>query len=199
MEIGNSTPAELVQRIHSGDLSAAEELVQRYSRGVSFVIHQLISDREAGEDIYQETFRLVLEKVRAGEVREPERLSGFISSIARNLVTEQFRRASRRRAREEPDAGQSIATPEPNQLDGLLREEQDSLARQVLASLPSDRDRTVLYRFYVADDDKDEICAGLGVTSLHFNQILCRARERYKNLFEEMMLKRQKKTIQAME
>jgi DNA-directed RNA polymerase specialized sigma24 family protein len=44
----------------------------------------------------------------------------------------------------------------------------------------------VLYRFYLADDDKEEICAELGVSSLHFNQILCRARERYKKLFEEM-------------
>jgi RNA polymerase sigma-70 factor (ECF subfamily) len=199
MEIGNITPAELVHRIRAGDQSAEEELAQRYSRGIAFVIHQLVAEREAAEDIYQETFRLVLEKVRAGAVREPERLSGFITSIARNLVTEQFRRASRRRTREEPDEGHAFASPEPNPLDGLLREEQNSLARQVLASLPSDRDRTVLYRFYISDDEKDEICTALGITSLHFNQILCRARERYKNLFEEMMRKRSKKRAQAME
>jgi RNA polymerase sigma-70 factor (ECF subfamily) len=190
MAIGDFTPAELVQRIRAGNQEAEEELVQRYSRGVWFVIRQLVNEREAADDIYQESFRLVIEKVRAGEVREPERLSGFISSLARNLVIEQFRKQSRQRAREEPEAGQPFASPEPSQLDGLLREEQGALARQVLASLPSDRDRTVLSRFYLADDDKDEICAELGVTTLHFNQILCRARKRYKQLFEEMMAKR---------
>jgi RNA polymerase sigma-70 factor, ECF subfamily len=191
MAIEDFTPAGLVQRIREGSPQAEEELVQRYSRGVWFAIRQLVSEREAAEDIYQETFRLVIEKLRAGEVREPERLSGFISSLARNLVIEQFRRQSRQRAREEPEAGQPFASPAPSQLDGLLRQEHSALARQVLDSLPSDRDRTVLYRFYIADDDKEEICAELGVTALHFNQILFRARERFKRLFEEMTAKRE--------
>jgi RNA polymerase sigma-70 factor, ECF subfamily len=190
MAIGDFTPADLVQRIRAGSRQAEEELVERYSKGVWFVIRQQIPEQDVAEDAYQESFRLVLEKVRAGEVREPERLSGFISSLAHNVIIEQFRRQSRRRAREEQEAGQPFATPEPSQLDGLLREEQDALARQVLASLPSERDRKVLYRFYITDDDKDEICAELGVTASHFNQILFRARERYKRLFEEMALKR---------
>jgi RNA polymerase sigma-70 factor, ECF subfamily len=199
MEIGDSTPAALVERIRAGDRNAEQELVERYSRGISFVIRQLVSDQDTVEDIYQETYRLVLEKIREGAVREPERLSGFITSIARNLVIEQFRRVSRRRAREEPQADQPVASPAPSQLDGLLREEQVSLVRRVLASLPSERDRKILYRFYLADDDKDEICAGLGVTNLHFNQILCRARERYKKLFEEMTMQTKRKISPGVE
>ena len=199
MEAGDCTPAALVGRIRAGGRSAEQELVERYGRGVSFMVRQLVPDRDASEDIYQETFRLVLEKIRAGAVREPERLSGFIAGIARNLVLEQFRSVSRRRAREKPEYGQAIPSPAPSQLDGLLREEKISLVRHVLASLPSDRDRKVLYRFYLADDDKDEICADMGVTNLHFNQILCRARERYRKLFEEMTIQPQKKTSPGME
>ena len=90
-------------------------------------------------------------------------------------------------------------SPAPSQLDGLLREEKSSLVRRVLAGLSSDRDRKILYRFYLADDDKDEICADLGVTNLHFNQILCRGRERYKKLFEEMTMQPKKKISPGME
>jgi hypothetical protein len=36
--------------------------------------------------LYQETFRIALEKIRRGDVREPEKLSGFMGGIARNLV-----------------------------------------------------------------------------------------------------------------
>lgn len=186
MEVTRDSPAALVQRILAGERTAEDELVQRYSRGVSFVISQLVSDASAAEDIYQDSFRLVLEKVRAGEVREPERLSGFISSLTRNLVIEHFRRHSKRQAREEPASDQPIPSPEPSQLDSLMRQEQGLLARRVLEALPSDRDRKVLYRFYIADDEKEEICAGLGVSATHFNQILCRARERYRKLFDEM-------------
>jgi RNA polymerase sigma-70 factor (ECF subfamily) len=190
VEVTGDSPGALVQRIRTGDRSAEDELVQRYSRGVFFVINQSVSDTTVADDIYQESFRLVLEKVRTGEVREPERLSGFISSLTRNLVIEYFRRSSRQQARLEADVDQRIPSPQPSQLDQLLRKEQGLLARRVLEALPSDRDRKVLYRFYIADDEKEQICADLEVSSGHFNQILCRARERYKKLFEDMKSER---------
>jgi RNA polymerase sigma-70 factor (ECF subfamily) len=43
----------------------------------------------------------------------------------------------------------------------------------------------VLYRFYIAEDDREEICADLGIEAALLSQILCRARQRYKTLFEE--------------
>jgi len=186
MEIANFSPAQLVERIRKGDREAENELVTRYTRGVFVVINQSISETPAAEDVFQESFRVVLEKIRAGDVREPEKLSGFVCSVARNLVIEHFRRSARRERHEDIENSQPVASPEPSQLDQLLRQEQCLLARRVLSSLASERDRKVLYRFYIADDDKEQICAELGVSSLHFNQILCRARERYKKLFEEM-------------
>jgi len=192
MEINQSNPAEVVGRIRAGERSAEDELVRQYSRGVYFVINQSVMDSAQVDDIYQETFRLVLEKVRAGQVREPERLSGFILSIARNLVIEQFRKNVRAEVGNEAYGRSQVASPEISQLDQLLRQEQAALARRVLAALESDRDRKILFRFYIADDDKEEICADLGVSSMHFNQILCRARERYRKLFDEMKPERQK-------
>lgn len=187
MEIEASNPADLVRRIMAGDGSAEDELVNRYSRGVFFILNQNVSDRAIAEDLYQETFRLTLEKIRGGEVREPERFSGFILSIARNLAIEHFRKNTRARERQgDENESRAIATPEASQLENLLKEERTRLVHSVLDALPSERDRTVLRRFYIADDDKEEICADLGISSLHFNQILCRARERYRQAFEEL-------------
>lgn len=186
MGIGDQSSAALVVQIRSGDAGAESELVKHYQRGVLFVIGRSVMDSTVAEDLYQETFRLVLEKVRGGEVREPERLSGFVVSVARNLVIDYFRRSARAASREEDLGAQAIALPEPGPLDRLLSQERAMLARRVLSEMTSERDRKVLYRFYIADDDKEEICADLGISSLHFNQILCRARERYRKLFEEM-------------
>ena len=138
------------------------------------------------DDIYQETFCLVLQKIRRGEVREPERLSGFIVSVARNLMIDHLRRTSRQQAREDPAETAVLFSPEPSQLDRLLQEQQKLLARRVLAAMPSERDRTVLFRFYIADDDKERICEDLGLSSTHFNQVLFRARARFRSLLEEM-------------
>jgi RNA polymerase sigma-70 factor, ECF subfamily len=184
MEVADSSGAGLVSRILAGERSAEEELVRRYSRGVSIIIGQSLTDPAAAADVYQETFRLVLLKVRAGEVREPERLAGFVCGIARSLVIEHFRGTARLKARYEGEPDRQLPSAEPSQLDRLLREERAALARKVLSELPSDRDRKILYRFYIEDDEKDDICADLGISALHFNQVISRARQRFKKMFE---------------
>jgi RNA polymerase sigma-70 factor (ECF subfamily) len=185
MDVVRYMPRELVECIRAGDRAMEDALVRQYSRGVQFVISQSVSDGSVAEDLYQECFRMVLEKVRAGEVHEPDRLSGFICSLARNIVIEYFRKTSRRENYHAPAGENTVPSPEPSQLERLLREEKGALARRVLEALPSDRDRSVLYRFYIAEDDREEICADLGIEATLLSQILCRARQRYKILFEE--------------
>ncbi len=186
MEVAGSGDPGLVSRIRAGERVAEDELVQRFSRGVSIIIGQSVADPAAAADVYQETFRLALLKVRAGEVRDPERLAGFICGIARSLVIEHFRGTARLKAHHEGEPDRQLPSPEPSQLDRLLREERATLARRVLSELPSDRDRQILYRFYIEDDDKDDICADLGISALHFNQVISRARQRYKKVYESM-------------
>ena len=53
----------------------------------------------------------------------------------------------------------------------------------MIEELGNDRDRQLLFRFYVAEEDKDEIAADLGLSSLQFNRVLYRARQRYKELY----------------
>ena len=176
--------AELVRRIRAGDAGAESELVSRYCRGVTILIRRASRDASAVDDLYQQTFQIALEKIRRGDLREPEKLSGFICSLARNLVIDHFRRAAAHRF-PGPVEGTRAADPAPGPLERLLRIERASIVRRVLAELPSERDREILFRFYIAEDEKDSICRDLGLTSLHFNRVLFRARERYRELYEE--------------
>jgi RNA polymerase sigma-70 factor (ECF subfamily) len=183
-EASPETAAELVRRIRAGDAAAESELVSRYCRGVTILIHRASSDASAADDLYQRTFQIALEKIRRGDVREPAKLSGFICALARNLVIDHFRRAAAHRFGG-PAEGARAADPAPGPLESLLRVEKASIVRRVLAELPSERDREILFRFYIAEDEKDSICRNLGLTSLHFNRVLFRARERYRELYEE--------------
>jgi RNA polymerase sigma-70 factor, ECF subfamily len=173
----------IVQRIVEGDRTAEEELVARYARGVRLIIGRASSDRSAIDDLCQETFRITLEKVRRGDVRDPDRLSGFICSLARNLVIDHFRRAARTADAAIPDT----PDPAPDPLAQLLARERAASARAVLAELGSERDRQILLRFYVAGDSKEDICADYGLSSLHFNRVLFRARERYRELYRSIV------------
>lgn len=193
MEVEKAVPgvgADLVGRIIAGDQTAESELIERYTRGVTIILRRECGgDRTAIEDLYQETFRIVLEKLRRGELREPEKLSGFVCAVARNLVIDHYRRTSRRERHTEISDDDPIPALRPSQLDELLHQERAALVRQVIEELPSDRDRRILFRFYIAEEEKEKICADLGLTALHFNRVLFRARERYKELYLKALRK----------
>jgi RNA polymerase sigma-70 factor (ECF subfamily) len=186
------TPGEpdLVRGLISADPQAEANLVERYSRGVRYIIARETGDRSVADDLYQETFRIALQKIRQGDLREPEKLSGFICSIARNLVIDYFRRAARQESLTEIEEAAPQRHPAPDQLEVLLQQEKAAIVRQVINELSSDRDRQILFRFYIAEEEKERICADLGLTGLHFNRVLFRARERYRELYEKAVSKR---------
>jgi RNA polymerase sigma-70 factor, ECF subfamily len=178
--------ADLVSRIRAGDRQAEAELVERYSCGVEIIIRREIDSASVAEDLYQETFRIVIEKTRRGDIREPEKLSGFVCGVARNLVIDYFRRAARQGSLSEVEEATTLPDPAPDQLEALLRKEQSDFARQVLKEMRNERDIQILFRFYLAEEKKERICADLGLSSLHFNRVLHRARERYLELYKRL-------------
>jgi DNA-directed RNA polymerase specialized sigma24 family protein len=117
-ETGRET--DFVSRIMAGDRQAEAELIDSYGRGVRIIIRREGADATIIDDLCQETFRIVLEKIRRGDIREPERLSGFIRSVAKNLVTEHFRRVARReRLTDTEEAVRLLTSSAPNQLERL--------------------------------------------------------------------------------
>jgi RNA polymerase sigma-70 factor (ECF subfamily) len=176
---------ELVAGIRSGDRRAEERLIEVYGRGIAILLDRHTNGRPEAEDLFQDTFRLVLEKLRNGELREPSRLPGFIAQIARSLAIEHYRKASRRKTEPDSDAILEAVAGGSGQLDRLLDLEKTELVRQVIQELGTPRDRDILLRFYIAEEDKDRISADFGLSSLQFNRVLHRARERYREIYLE--------------
>ena len=183
--------AELVERIHAGDRAAEAALVTRFSRGLMLMLRHLAADAALAEDLHQDTLSLVIEKIRRGEVREPERIAGFIRSTARNLFIANRRKAARYTTLEAggDDEGArpalDLVAAGPAGLDQVLADDEARLVRRLLGELRFDRDRQVLIRFYLAEDGRDEICAALGIDPQRFNQVLHRARERLRELWDK--------------
>jgi len=139
----------LVQRIRAGETAAERDLVERFSRGIRAILQTVARERAVSEDLHQEALRILLERVRAGGVRDPSQLPAFVASLARNLATRHYQRARRvagdstlRLARVEDDR--------PDPVDQLLRAEQRALVRQIVEELPVERDRELLRRYYLA-------------------------------------------------
>ncbi len=181
--------ADLVRRIEQGNADAEAELVSRYQRGIALIIAHACNDRadrSIVDDLCQETFRIAIERLRRGDVREPARLSGFMCSLARNLVTEHYRRVVRREriASSTESNAEPAADGRQSPQDDIEQRESAALVQQVLSELSTPRDRLILFRYYIAEDDRDAICADLGISRVHFNRVLFRARERFRDLYQ---------------
>ncbi len=173
---------DLVRRIAAGDATAETALVERYSRGLLYLLRRLGAPPELAEDLHQEAFRIVLERLRRQELEEPAGLVGFLHGTARNLVIAERRKTTRRRTDADPEGLEKVVHPAQGQLSSVLLEEEAAIVRRLIGELPTDRDRQLLLRFYVAEEEKENICADLGLDSLHFNRVLFRARHRFKEL-----------------
>ncbi len=179
--------ADLVRRIIVGDGRAEEELVRRYKDGVSIIIRKVVQNHFVTEDISQETFKKALEKIRHGDVREPERLSGFICSMARNLAIDYVRKERKASKETEIEKPELIPATAPDQFEQLYRKERAGIVRQVINELKVKRDREVILRYFIAEEDKDQICAELGLTRGQFNGVIFRALKRYKELYLKLV------------
>lgn len=176
--------AGLVRRIAARDASAEGELVERYGRGVLYLLRHLGATPDLADDLQQETFRIVIERLRQGGLDDPTGLAPFLRGTARNLLIAERRKTARRRTWGDTGELAEVVAPAPSQLQTVLLDEEAEIVRKLIAELPNDRDRQLLLRFYVAEEDKGKICADLGLDSLHFNRVLFRARQRFKELLE---------------
>jgi RNA polymerase sigma-70 factor (ECF subfamily) len=178
--------ADLVKRIQAGESAAESELVARFSRGLLLMLRRLVQNPALADDLHQETLALVIQKIRRSEVREPEKLAGFLRSTARNLFIADRRKEARYQALDDGEAEgpRPLADRGPAPLERVLAEEEAQQVQRLLSELRYDRDRQLLLRFYLSDDSKERLCADLEIEPERFNKVLFHARERLRELWE---------------
>lgn len=153
---------ELAREVASAGKRAGEaevELCRRYAPRVRLYGLRHLRDAAAADDLVQEVLVLMLERLRSGRVREPDRLASFVFGACR-LVVRNLRRGRRRREGLLVRYGPAL---EP-------RVEVDALAldhgrlRECLARL-AERDRTILVLTFYAEQPSSEIAARLGLSA----------------------------------
>ena len=172
----------LVERIAGGDRDAETALVLRFSRPLGFLLQRRTGDREAARDALQETFIAALRRLRAGELQHPEALPAFLRGIALNVVLGTERRAERRQIEYDMKAVHEVLDNQASAETRLEHGQTVALVKRVIGDLKVARDREVLVRFFLSDEDKSEICRSLGLDADHFDRVLHRARRRLKAL-----------------
>jgi RNA polymerase sigma-70 factor (ECF subfamily) len=137
------------------DAAAEAELCQRFAPRVRLYGLRHLRDRHAAADLVQQVLMMTLERLRAGKLREPERLASFVLGMCRMVVMDLRRGTARRGALLEAYGvvEEAVEDAEPRVF------ERERLARCLEAL--SERERSVL----VASFFDEESTVELGLTA----------------------------------
>jgi len=182
-ELEPAIAADLVARIGRGARDAEEAMVRRYGPGLLYLLKRRTRDADLALDLRQDTFRVAIEKLRAGPLDEPERLAAYLRGVALNLWIAHQRKHARRATTADSDAVEAAADAgERGPFENVSRAQVRDAVGVLLDELGTPRDREILKRVYLRDEDKEDVCAALGVDATHFNRVLFRAKQRFREL-----------------
>jgi RNA polymerase sigma-70 factor (ECF subfamily) len=180
---------ELVDRIRLSETDGMEELYRLFSKGIRFYLCRQLGPQELDDKVH-DTFVVVVQAIRRGELREPSRLMGFVRTIVRRQVAAHIDKVvhSRREQIDLESTGR-LADPEGNPEEKAMFTQRTELINRVLGEL-SERDRGILTRFYLLEQSQDQICSEMGLTETQFRLLKSRAKARFGELGKKKLTHR---------
>lgn len=152
--------------------------------GLISLFARRLGDRTLAEDLVNQAFVESLDKLAQHQIADPARFSGFVYGVAFNLLRNHRRRMDNRRENRASSVVLDNLVSDSSLFDQLLNENVAAAIRGIVMALPIERDREVVRRFYLEEQPKATICADLGLSPLHFDKIVFRARRRMRRLLE---------------
>jgi RNA polymerase sigma-70 factor (ECF subfamily) len=178
----------LVARIKAGDEDATADLYQIFARGIRFHLCRQLGPQEL-EDRVHDTFLIVMQAIRRGELREPERLMGFIRTIVRRQVSVYIDAAvHRRKEHVELEAGVLMTDRNNTPEESVIRQQRREILTSILSRM-GNRDREILTRFYLHEEPQEQICREMSLSETQFRLLKSRAKARFGELGKKKVQK----------
>jgi RNA polymerase sigma-70 factor (ECF subfamily) len=172
--------ARLVEGVRRRDAAAFRDLVERYQRRLLRVIQRFVSDADAAEDLAQETFLKVYQRI---DQFDPSRRFGpWLFQIGVNLALDWHRRRKRRIWTRL--FGDRATAPEPAAADPRDEADLHQEVRFVLERIP-EKYRSVLVLRDLENFSTTEIAAILKRKETTIRWRLAEARNRFRDLWEQ--------------
>lgn len=170
----------IVNGIGCGDASAMEDFQTILLAGTRWTLARTIGVEES-EEKAREIFLMVIEAIRLGKLREPERLMGYVKTIASRMVFAYIEARTEARMCILDTADIHITDGAENPEQAVIRKEKIELMKRVLRELP-ERDRDILVRFYLQEQTQQEICKEMNLTENQFRLLKWKAKARFGEL-----------------
>jgi len=156
------------------------EIHDQFYEGVKKFILASVRDQSVAEDLAQETFVRIGEKINS--LRDPAKISSWIFRIAYHLVQDHYR-ADKKAPREEIHEG--LVNVEETPLQKKMEQSEMSQCVQNQLQLLPDSQRTVIILADVMGFTAQEIADVLGISVENAKVRLHRGRKKFKTILEE--------------
>ena len=172
----------IVLAIAQGDCKSEENLILQYRWSLVILLERLCGDKARAEDLAHETLIIILKKLRGDGLDEPGKLASYVSQTARFVYLGWLRKAGNQveLLGGLDDFGCHEAVPE----NECIGDEKHKFLCQSIEGLPVRRDREILFRHYIDEQSKPEICDALVLSDQHFDRVIYRARVRLRERVE---------------
>jgi len=171
----------LVKRVQGGDRDGMEALYGVFARGVRFYLCRQLGPQELDDKVH-DVFLIVVNAIRRGEVREPERLMGFVRTVVRRQIAAHIDRAvQKRKDQVDVESGIRLVDLRLNPEEGAIERQKAELMEGILRGI-SRRDREILTRFYLQEQPQEQICLEMNLTETQFRLLKSRAKTRFSEL-----------------
>src|SRR5947209_3162728 len=168
----------LVDQIKAGEDAGMEQLYKLFSRGIRYYLCRQLEPQEL-EDKVHDTFLIVVNAIRKGDLREPERLMGFVRTVVRRQVAAYIEQAVHtRREQTDLETGITVADRKQNPEQEAILKQKSELMKSALEAL-SERDRDILVRFYLQEQSQEQICREMSLTETQFRLLKSRAKAKF--------------------
>lgn len=162
------------------DRAAEDLLISHFSRPVRLKLRMRLRSPDLAEDAYQETFLRVLKYFRSGKTLEsPASLPGFVHSVCHHIALE-FLRAHTRHDQMDTDYKEP-ADARLNPEGRMVSEDRKKLVTTVLDEMV-EKDRTLLRRLFIDEEDKDVVCREFQVDRAYLRVLVHRAQNRFRTM-----------------
>jgi len=173
----------VVEQIRAGDPKGEELLYLNLVSGARLFLQRRLGTQDV-EDRVHDLFVIVVAAIRRGDLREPERLMGFVRTVLNRQLSGEISRIVRTRENSisiESAANLAAAGPSPEQQAYTLQKVE--LMKRVLRKM-SEREFEVLTRFYLREQPPECIRSEMGLTETQFHLLKSRAKARLTRLIQ---------------
>jgi RNA polymerase sigma factor (sigma-70 family) len=173
---------QLVHRIQDGDPAAMGELYHIFGKGVRYILVRKLGNTDIDDRVH-DVFVIVVEAIRNGDLRDPDRLMGFVRTVVKRQIAANITETVNRRHTEVDyqDSAFAVSDAKSDPEHEALGRQREEIVRKVLESIAR-RDREILYRFYVDEQPMEMIMDQMGLSYNQFRLLKSRALMRFGKL-----------------